>query len=149
MPPTIFDPSARRAFVARLEQLAPDRPRRWGTMSAAEAVPHLGDQIRLSLGEIEAPVTPGPMTLAPVRRLIIYWMPWPRGRVKAPPVAFTTSPTDFETDVVRTRELIERLGAHDPSGDWPKHPLFGPLTGRDWGVFTCRHLEHHLTQFGV
>jgi hypothetical protein len=28
-------------------------------------------------------------------------------------------------------------------------PLFGPLTGREWGALAYKHADHHLRQFGV
>jgi hypothetical protein len=31
----------------------------------------------------------------------------------------------------------------------PVHPLFGPLTWREWGVATYKHADHHLRQFGA
>ena len=27
---------------------------------------------------------------------------------------------------------------------WPEHPIFGRLTTKDWGVFSYKHLDHHL-----
>jgi hypothetical protein len=29
------------------------------------------------------------------------------------------------------------------------HPVFGPLTHEQWGIFVWRHVDHHLRQFGV
>ena len=29
------------------------------------------------------------------------------------------------------------------------HPVFGPLTHQQWGIFVWRHVDHHLRQFGV
>ena len=31
----------------------------------------------------------------------------------------------------------------------PAHPIFGPLTVRQWGVQGYKHTDHHLRQFGV
>ena len=34
-------------------------------------------------------------------------------------------------------------------GEGPAHPLFGPMTWREWGVATYKHTDHHLRQFGA
>jgi hypothetical protein len=52
-------------------------------------------------------------------------------------------------DVAALEALVARFIARDPSGTWPEHPLFGPLTGLEWGVFSYRHFDHHLRQFGA
>ena len=46
-------------------------------------------------------------------------------------------------------ELLERIGAGPHQGAGPAHPLFGPLTWREWGVVTYKHADHHLRQFGA
>jgi hypothetical protein len=44
---------------------------------------------------------------------------------------------------------------HDPShrgelhSDWPHHPVFGRMTGEQVSHLHAKHLNHHLTQFGV
>jgi hypothetical protein len=91
----------------------------------------------------------GLLRSALVRHLAIYWVPWPRGRVQGPPDAFVTQPTEWEADHRALLELVRRFGARSPAGEWPEHALFGPMTGKDWGVFCYKHFNHHLTQFGV
>ncbi len=44
---------------------------------------------------------------------------------------------------------VDRCGQQDAQGDWPKHPLFGPLSGEEWGALSWKHLDYHLRQFGV
>ena len=33
--------------------------------------------------------------------------------------------------------------------DMDRHPMFGDLTRGEWGRWGYRHMDHHLTQFGV
>lgn len=44
---------------------------------------------------------------------------------------------------------LEQIAAGPQEKTWPPHPLFGPLSWREWGVVTHRHVDHHLKQFGV
>lgn len=43
----------------------------------------------------------------------------------------------------------DRIGAGPREGAGPAHPLFGPMTWREWGVATYKHADHHLKQFGA
>jgi DinB superfamily len=146
---SIFDAAARARILERLDSVSPASESRWGKMTVAQAVAHMGDQIRLALGEI-SPSGGGraPFRWAPMRHLAIHVMAWPQGKTQAPQESFTTSPREFAADVSRLRELIERVGARDEGGEWPVSTIFGRMTGRDWGVLTWRHLDHHLRQFG-
>ncbi len=33
--------------------------------------------------------------------------------------------------------------------EWPLHPVFGKFTKEQYGKMNYKHLDHHLTQFGV
>jgi hypothetical protein len=48
---TIADPPVRPDLIARLHRLAPDAPRRWGTLTAHEMLCHLGDATAMVLGD--------------------------------------------------------------------------------------------------
>lgn len=145
---TLFDPAVLAEVTARLRGLTPDSARQWGRMSAPQMVAHLTDQMTHCLGD--EPCRPERTFLhwAPFRHLAIYWIPWPKGRIKGPADAFVTRPVDWDTDLGRLIGLVERVAASDPDARWPEHSFFGPMTGRDWGFFCYKHLDHHLRQFG-
>jgi hypothetical protein len=146
---TIFDPKTHEAIIGRIRTLRPDAARRFGRMTAPEMVAHLTDQMRHTLGDAKAEAQPGILRTALVRYLVIYWLPWPKGKVKGPPEAFVTKPRDWEADVDTLIRLVNRFVIHGPGGDWPEHAFFGRMTGKDWGVFCHKHFNHHLSQFGV
>ncbi len=146
---TMFDKTTHAAVIDRIRRLRPDAPRRWGRMTAPEMIVHLSDQMRHTLGEATAQGRPGALRNPLVRHLVIYWLPWPKGKVKGPPEAFITKPTNWENDVSTLIDLVERFVARGKSGEWPEHALFGRMTGKRWGVFCHKHFNHHLSQFGV
>jgi len=146
---TLFDPRCRAEVLARFRSLSPKVPPRWGRMTAPQMLTHLSDQMRHTLGD--APCAPiyGPLRWPVIRQLVLYWLPWPRGRGKGPPEAFLTRPTDWGNDLHALVILIERFAAKAAHTSWPEHALFGPMSGRAWGKFCYRHFDYHLRQFGV
>jgi Protein of unknown function (DUF1569) len=149
--PTLFENECRTELLARLERLDPEHPPQWGRLSAPQMVTHLGDQMRLTLGDVPwSPVRKRcPWRYPGIKQATLYVLPWPKGGIQGPEEAFVTQPGDWSMDVAALEELVARFVARSPSGTWPAHPFFGPLSGRQWGVFCFRHFDHHLSQFGV
>lgn len=145
---TLFDAAAREAILARVDRLAADRKPLWGKMDAGKAVVHLTAQLRAGLGELTCEPKKTPLNNWLMRRLIVYWLPWPKGSPTAPEFLAQPSAT-WDEDLAALRSAIGRFGARGEGGAWPQHPAFGPLTGRMWGVLAWRHLDHHLRQFDV
>ncbi|SRR6266511_125052 len=145
---TILDRGCRGSLLRRLHQLTPDRPAQWGRMTAPQMLAHLGDQMRLTLGQLPCAPMPSPLRRPFIREAVLYWLPWPKGRVSGPPEIFTTRPTTWAADLAAVETLVEQFAARGRSRTWPEHPLFGRMSGRAWGVFCYRHFDHHLRQFG-
>jgi hypothetical protein len=145
---TMCDAATRTEMIGRLRSLTPDTERVWGTMTAAQMIAHLTDQMRHMLGDVKANAVPGIRRTALVRYLAIYWVPWPKGRIKGPVDAFVTKPVSWQQDLDTLIALVERIGQRSPEGIWSEHAFFGPMTGHDWCYFCHKHFDHHLRQFG-
>jgi hypothetical protein len=145
---TFFNERDRAEIVARLKNLEPDAPRRWGSLDAPRMVAHLTDQMRICLGDKSAAPLPGVFRWPGIRYLTLHVLPWPRGRVKGPPEAFTTEPESWSEDLAGLLSLVERFAGEDPNRTWPEHAMFGAMSGEDWGRFCHKHFEFHLQQFG-
>jgi hypothetical protein len=84
----------------------------------------------------------------PLKHLILYMLPFPKGAPTAPELKPDTAAT-FEEERTAVLALLERIGTGPREGTGPAHPLFGPLSFREWGAATYKHVDHHLKQFGV
>ncbi len=149
MSPTMFNSVVRAQFQQRIGSLRPDAPRRWGRMTSSQMVCHLIDQLRIALGELPARPMSGVLRYPPIKQLVINVLPWPKGRIQGPPEAFTTASSAWEKDVAQLQQLLEEFGRREAQSQWPPHPMFGRMNGRLWSHLTCRHFDHHLTQFGA
>ena len=149
---SIFEPNVHQALTRRLAALRPDSKARWGRMSAHQAVCHLADALRLVLGERPTSFRAN-LFLKIVGRFAALSLPvpWPKGVETAPDVDQErggTAPTTFEADMDTLNELVARFVGLS-GRTMATHPIFGDLTHGEWGRWGYRHLDHHLTQFGV
>lgn len=152
--PSFFDPGARELLERRIAGLAPDAPRRWGRMSAHQAVCHLADSFGAVLGDVTLtrPDVPAVFGSAPARFVALTLpLPWPKGVATAPEMDQEqrgTPPGEYEADVARLRENMHRFARSGGRGLEP-HIVFGPLGPGEWGRWGWRHVDHHLRQFGA
>jgi hypothetical protein len=146
---SLFAPGASDVMLARLDRLSPAQLPRWGRMTASRMVCHVSDALRHALGELDVRPVRSPLQHRPVNWLVIHLLPWPRGRAKSPPEFLAREPASWEADVAALRELVQRFASRGPDAPWRVSPVFGRISGRDWGVLAYRHLDHHFRQFGV
>jgi hypothetical protein len=132
----------------RLARLTPGHAARWGRMSAPQMVGHLSDALRMSFGELPVRSKRLPLRYWPLKQLVIYLLPFPKGAPTAPELVSRT-PDEWDAERRACTELVDRFGAERPERAWPEHPAFGRLSPRAWGVLAYRHADHHLRQFGV
>lgn len=144
---SLFDARTRSLFLERFRRLRPDASPAWGRMSASQMLAHLSDQMRHALGDATCAPIRGPLRWPLLKPLVLYWLPWPRGRAKGPPEAFLTAPTTWARDLETFEQLVMRFAAQEARSSWPDHALFGSMSGRAWGIFCCRHFDYHLRQF--
>jgi hypothetical protein len=118
-------------------------------MDVVTMLQHLCLSARMTVGELQVPSSNKRVfQVFPLKHLIIYVLPFPKGAPTTPalkPVAASS----FEAERATLLKLLERIGTGPGDGAGPAHPLFGPLTRREWGVITHKHADHHLRQFGA
>jgi hypothetical protein len=147
--PSLWNNEDHAAIVARINRLTPQHQRTWGKMATSQVLAHLADGLRMALGDIPTKPLGGFLSTALGRYLVIHKLPWPKGKAQAPPEAFTTSPCSWEEDRAALLQLVERFAAAQGKPLAPHSANFGVMKPHDWDVLMYRHLDHHLTQFGV
>ena len=146
---TILDKDDLEAILNRMRSLSVSSTRRWGTMDVTGMLQHLRLSALMTVGEL--PVvskTKRAFQMFPLKHLILYVVPFPKGAPTAPELK-PGDATSFEAERTALLGLLERIGTGPREGMGPAHPLFGPLTWREWGVATYKHADHHLKQFGA
>ncbi len=145
---TLFHVASRTEIQRRLSRLAPDSVPRWGKFNAPRMVVHVSDSIRMALGELPVASKTTPLQLPILKHLAIYVLPFPRNTPTAPEL-LARAPAAWAGEVVTLGALVERFSTSSPQSKWPRHPIFGAMSGGAWGVLAYRHCDHHFRQFGI
>ena len=133
----------------RVQRLTPESPAQWGRMNAPQMVTHLTDAIRMASGEL--PTAPKNMPLLrypPMKQLILYYLPFPKGAPTAPEL-LARKPGEWTVEIGQLRDQLDQFVRRGPAATMSVHPVFGRLSGKAWGTLVYRHMDHHLKQFGV
>jgi len=146
---SILNQVDRAAITNRVRSLSGSSARRWGSMDVVSMLHHLRLSALMTVGELAVPsVNKRAFHVFPLKHLILYVLPFPKGAPTAPELK-PVDAASFEEERAALLELLERIGTGLHEGMGPAHPLFGPLSWREWGVVTYKHADHHLKQFGV
>ena len=146
---SLWRDDARNRLVSRLDRLTPDSTARWGRFSCPAMLAHVNDALRMPLGEVQPPEVRLPLRFFPLKQLVIYLMPFPRSAPTSPALLVRCGVAVLDEEKREFRELLLKLVAVPAGYRWPRHPAFGAMTRRSWGVLGYRHVDHHFRQFGV
>ena len=144
------EPSAKAEVVARLRQLEPSTSRLWGKMTAAQMICHLNDSFLGMMGDNPAAIA-GFSFWRLMKGVALYGPKWPQG-VKTRPEfeqgVGGTPPGEFEADMRSLLNTVEKFTGTPRAFEFRPHPMFGPMSEKEWMCWGYRHCDHHLRQFG-
>ncbi|MCM2254255.1 MAG: DUF1569 domain-containing protein [Vicinamibacteria bacterium] len=147
---TIHDEATRAEVLARVARLRADGKALWGRFDASRMVCHLIDALEMANGQRSVRLKPlWPMRHFPLKHLVLYVLPFPKGAPTAPELLSTAPAPSFDADRSRLVDLVHRFAAMPQTGPGATHPLFGKLDQAEWGALVAKHLDHHLRQFGA
>ena len=145
--PLLHDANVRANIEQRVRALRPDARPTWGKMSVDQMLWHVNQAMGLSLGTVT--VGPGgPPMPAWIMRILVINMPWPKGGPTHPDF-IAKQQYNFDQERERALRNIADITSKPMDHSWPVHPAFGKMSGRQVSTLTHKHLNHHLTQFGV
>jgi len=146
---SLFDSATRQEVTSRVARLRSDTRPLWGRFTGPQMLAHINDALRMAMGDLPTKPKRGALRYPPLKQIVVYWLPWPKGAPTAPELLARIDQAQWSTEVAVFPQQLERFGARARERVWPEHPAFGRLSPRAWGVLQYRHLDHHLRQFGV
>ncbi len=147
----IFDSAVVTELTARINALTPSTPAQWGKMSVDQMLAH----VNVAYEMVYEPTHAKPSWLMRfvlrrfVKDKVVGPAPYPKNSPTAPAFRMTGT-KDFALEQQRLLAFVDRVqrdGSRTFEGK--ESPSFGPLTATEWSVLFYKHLDHHLTQFGV
>ena len=150
---SLSEAAVKQEILNRIEKLQAGAPPRWGHMSAEQMLCHLNDSFLLSMGERSASPATGLFQRTVMKWAALYApFPWPKGVPTRPEIeqgVGGTPPSRFDQDRNTLLSLIERFSNPSREWEWEEHPIFGPMSDREWMRWGYLHSDHHLRQFGA
>jgi hypothetical protein len=147
---SLYQPDLVQQVKERLGRLKPDSARRWGKMTPAQAVAHCAISLEMAVGENKPPrVFAGRIIGRFIKPLALKEnKPLQKNSPTAPSLVVKDD-RDLNKERARLNALIERFAVDRSRCTDHPHAFFGSMTPDEWSVLMYKHLDHHLTQFGV
>ncbi len=149
--PNVFTANVANDLVNRIGLLTPDSKALWGSMDVAQMLAHCNVTYEMLYDNIH----PKPGFLVKlmlktfVKSKVVNEAPYePNGRTA--PQFIIKSSKDFAKEKARLTSYIQKtqqLGEQEFEGK--ESHSFGKLSATEWNNMFYKHLNHHLSQFGV
>lgn len=144
----LHDPHHKAEILRRLKTLSPDAARRWGKMSVSQMLWHVNEAMEGALGRIQAEPMKVPLP-RPMLKFLVLNFPWGKGAPTLKRWMPQSDNYDFASEQTRCLRLVGELASKPLNDAWPDSPTLGRMTGNEVSRLHAKHLNHHLTQFGV
>jgi hypothetical protein len=147
---SLFEQSTLTEITNRLNQLTPETKGLWGKMTVAQMLAHLKEAFKVPLSETPLPrMFMGRLVGWMMKGLLHNNTPWKKSMPTAPEFVIKDD-RNMADERKQLMNLIVQFHQKNAVGIGDKvHPFFGKLTAEQWGKSMYKHLNHHLTQFGV
>jgi len=147
----VFEEQTVEELVGRINKLTADKKPLWGKMNASQMLAHLNVMYEM-VYENKHP-RPGAfkrfiITLI-AKKMVVEDKPYPRN-IRTAPSFLITDERNFEHEKNRLINYIRRVQKDgEKFFEGKESHSFGPLTVKEWKTLFYKHLDHHLSQFGV
>ncbi len=147
----IFDPSITEEVIQRIDTLSPTSKSQWGKMSVSQMLAHCNVTYEL-VYEDKHPKPNGfvkQLLKWFVKNAVVNDKPYKHNGQTAP-VFIITEDKDFDAEKTRLINYVKKTQAlGETHFDKKESHSFGVLNRTEWNNMFYKHLDHHLSQFGV
>ncbi|SOE19729.1 Protein of unknown function [Spirosomataceae bacterium TFI 002] len=147
----VLIPSGANVMISRINKLTPATQANWGKMKVAQMLAHCCVTYEMLFDDIH----PKPNAIKKffiklfIKGVVVGPKPYKKNSPTAPEFKIAGE-KDFEKEksrLIAYMAKVTALGENHFEG--LESHSFGPLTKTEWNTMFAKHLDHHLTQFGV
>ncbi len=149
--PNIFTEEVSEQVIQRVKNLNPHSQRQWGTMDVAQMLAHCNVVYEMTYDNIHSKPNPILKFILKtiVKNKVVSETQYQKNAKTAPQFVIKDS-KNFEIEKKRIIDYInktQKLG--ETYFDNKEYTPFGKMTVTEWNNLFYKHINHHLTQFGV
>ncbi|MBC3758373.1 DUF1569 domain-containing protein [Hyunsoonleella sp. SJ7] len=147
----IFKPEITNEVIDRVNKLGPTTRPEWGKMSADQMLAHLN--VTYEMAYEDKHKKPNGFTKFMlklfVKNTVVGEKPYKKNSRTAPQFLIVDA-RNFEAEKKRLIDYLKKTQSlGEDHFDGRESHSFGKLTKKEWNNMFYKHLDHHLTQFGV
>lgn len=147
----IFDAKETEAIIDRINKLSPTTRPNWGKMSSDQMLAHCNVTYEMAFEDKHK--KPNSFTKFMlklfVKNTVVGDKPYKKNSRTAPQFLITNAKNFVEEKARLTDYLKKAQNLGEDYFDGKESHSFGKLTKQEWNIMFYKHLDHHLTQFGV
>ena len=149
MASSMWDPALRATFAERVKKLNSDDERRVGQVQRQRDAGAPERQLSDVPGELKVKSKNLPLRYTPIKQLVIYVAPFPKGAPTAPELIARCAGANLEDEKQALQANFERLDRRQAGRSAAGASGVRRADLQDYGVLMARHTEHHFRQFGL
>jgi hypothetical protein len=149
---SVFNPADVKELTNRIGKLTPGSAGQWGKMNVSQMLAHCNVSYEMVYEEGKHPKPKGLLKFILkllVKNKVVGPQPYKKNNPTAPAFIIKEDKV-FETEKARLLGYLDKtLQLGEAHFDGKESHSFGVLTAGEWNTMFYKHLNHHLTQFGV
>jgi hypothetical protein len=148
---SLFNSENQVDILNRINKLNENSQPNWGTMDVGQMLTHCQKPLEVANGDLQLNTKIGfakKLMFKLFKPLMYNDKPWKKNLATVREFKITDS-HEFNLEKDKLVQIINVFSTKKDKQDWPAHPMFGNFNNEQWGKMQYKHLDHHLTQFGV
>ncbi|MCF7569550.1 DUF1569 domain-containing protein [Sabulilitoribacter arenilitoris] len=148
---SLFETENQQSILNRIQNLNEISQPNWGKMDVAQMLTHCQKPLEVANGTLQLNTKIGfakKLLFKLFKSTMYNNKPWQKNLSTVREFRITDA-QDFTSQKEKLIHVINEFSQLKEKKCWPTHPLFGDFTTKQWGKMQYKHLDHHLTQFGV
>lgn len=147
----IYSQSGSQVLINRINQLNPSTAAQWGKMNVSQMLAHCN--ISFEMAHNDNFKKSSPFLRFILKNLVkggfVNEKPLKKNSSTAPELIVNTEKNFAHEKQALVSYLNKTVELGENHFNGKDHPGFGVMSSSEWNMFLGKHLDHHLTQFGV